>query len=152
MPAAGRHHRGGVLALGAARGPRREAEVENLRVALRRDDDVVGLDVAVDDAVGVRVGERVGDLDGEIDRAPRVQRPAGDGGLQRLAGHELEDEKQLALILADLVERGDVRVRQRAAVARASRRNRSRRSGSPATPAASTLMATVRPSRVSRAR
>src|SRR6266511_5420384 len=38
------------------------------------------------------------------------------------------------------------------AVARASRRKRSRRSGSPTTASASTLIATVRPSRVSRAR
>ena len=52
-----------LLALGAADGPGREAEIEHLRVALRRDDDVVGLDVAMHDARGVRVGERVGDLD-----------------------------------------------------------------------------------------
>ena len=80
---------------------------------------VVGLEVAVDDAGGMRVGERVGDLDGEIDR-----RGAGSAArppmvrLQRLARHELEDEEQLVLILADLVQRGDVRMRQRGGGAR----------------------------------
>ena len=67
-------------ALGAAAGPVGEAEVEDLRVAFRRDDDVRRLDVAVDDAVGVRVGERVRDLHGEVDRAARVHRPPGDHG------------------------------------------------------------------------
>ena len=38
--------------------------------------------------------------------------------LQRLARHVLEHEEQLILILADLVERGDVRMRQRRGRAR----------------------------------
>ena len=105
-------------ALRAAGGPRRETEVENLRVPLRRHDDVVGLDVAVDDALGMRVGERVGDLDAEIDRAARVQRAAADERPERLARHVLEREKQLAGVLADFVERCDVRMRERGRRAR----------------------------------
>ena len=143
---------GRLFALGAAGGPGGQTEVENLRVALGRDDDVGRLDVAVDDALGVRVGERVGNLHGEIDRAARIQRPPGDRRCQRLARHELEHEKQLALILADLVQRGDVRVRERGGGARLLQEPLAAFAGSPATSAASTLIATVRPSRVSRAR
>ena len=90
--------------------------------------------------------------DGEVDRASRIQRPAGDDRRQRLAGDELEDQEQLALVLADLVQRGDVRVRQRRRRARFAQEplapSRHRRQQ----PAGSTLMATVRPRRVSRAR
>ena len=63
--------------------------------------------------LGVGLGEGVGNLRREIDRAPRVERTPGDDVLQRLAGHELEGEKELPLVLADLVERRDVRVRER---------------------------------------
>ena len=50
---------------------------------------------------------------GEIDGTARIQRTSGDDVRQRLAGHELEGQEQLALVLADLVERRDVRVRER---------------------------------------
>ena len=41
----------------------RQAEIEHLRVAARRDEDVGRLDVAVDDALRVRGVQRVGNLD-----------------------------------------------------------------------------------------
>ena len=71
--------------------------------------------------------------------------------LQRLARHVLEDEKQLILILADLVQRGDVRVRERRGGARLLQKPGAaiRVAGDVG---ASTLIATVRPRRVSRAR
>ena len=72
----------------------------------------------MNDAFRVRVGERVGDLDGEIDDPARVHGAAGDQFLERVAGHVLEHQEQLALVLADLVERGDVRMRQRCSGAR----------------------------------
>src|SRR5437773_4219752 len=117
----GRRRRGGpgrVLPRRASRGPRRQTEVEDLRVALGRDDDVGGLDVAMDDAFGLRVGERVGNLNGEIDRAAGVHRPSANHALQRLAGDELERQKDLPLILADLIQRRDVGVGQRRGRAR----------------------------------
>src|SRR5207249_1692486 len=46
----------------------RDAEVDELHAAVRRDHDVLGLEVAVDDAMIVQVDERVGDLDRELDR------------------------------------------------------------------------------------
>jgi hypothetical protein len=66
----------------------------------------------VHDAVGVRLGQRIGDLSDEIDDAARVHRPAADRRGERLAGHELAGEKQLALIFANFVQLGDVRMRQ----------------------------------------
>src|SRR5207302_10241176 len=39
-----------------------DPEIGDVHAARRVDEDVVGLDVAVDDAAPVRVGERVGDL------------------------------------------------------------------------------------------
>ena len=117
-----RHRRGRLRASGclgqrlhardAARRPRRQAEIEQLRVPLRRDEDVVGREVAVNEARCVRVGERIGDLDGQIDRTSRIERASGDGVLQRLPRDVLEHEEQLILIFSHLVQRGDIGVRQ----------------------------------------
>ena len=106
------------LALTSTRGPRGEAAVENLRLVLRRDEDVARMDVAVDDALAVRLGERVGDLHGEVGGAARIQRTSRDHCLERLAGNEFFDEKEPTLILADLVHCREVGMRERGARAR----------------------------------
>ena len=111
-----------------------------------------GLRSAVDDVVRVRVGERIGNLDRPVDRPSRIERPPADDRLQRLARHELQDQVHDILILADLVQRRDVRVRERAADARGGRGSARGASVSRAMSGARTLIATVRPSRVSRAR
>src|SRR5438270_7010622 len=72
----------------AAASPRRKTEVENFRAALRRHDDVVGLEVAVNDPDGVRFGERVGNLHGMLGGVPGVHRSARDYRLQCLSRHE----------------------------------------------------------------
>ena len=60
----------------------------------------------------VGVGERVCNLDARSTaRRGFNGRPAMV--FQRLARHELTHEEQLILVLADFVERGDVRVRER---------------------------------------
>ena len=43
-----------------------DAEVDELRLAARGDQDVLGLDVAVDDAVAVGVGERGGGVGADL--------------------------------------------------------------------------------------
>jgi hypothetical protein len=45
-----------------------------LGTVLARDEDVGGLDVAVDEAVPVRLVERSGDLRDQADRARRLER------------------------------------------------------------------------------
>ena len=74
--------------LGPRRGPGLlhlgQAEVEHLRLLALGDEDVRGLDVAVDDAALVRGVERVGDLDRRVEQTLERQRPAADAVLQRL--------------------------------------------------------------------
>jgi predicted MFS family arabinose efflux permease len=74
----------------------------------------------MDDACRVGVGQGIGELHREIDGAAGIERPAGDGCRQALARDELEDEKQPPLIFPDLVQRRDIRVRQRCSGARLS--------------------------------
>ncbi len=67
----------------------------------------------MDDALLVRRGEAAGDLRGVVD-APRAAEnaPAGELGAQRLALEQLLDDVGRAVVLADVVDRGDVRVVQ----------------------------------------
>jgi hypothetical protein len=97
----------------AGRRELREAEVEHLCVSAARDEDVGGLDVAVDDAFCVRCVERVGDFDSELDEQIKRERPAINLMLQSLAFEELHREKGPAIVLADLVDRANVRMVQR---------------------------------------
>ena len=48
-----------------------QSEIQYLRVAALGDENVRGLDVAVDDAFGVRRIERIGNLDGQIEQQLR---------------------------------------------------------------------------------
>jgi hypothetical protein len=95
-----------------AAGPRAEAEIEKLRVTLRRDDNVVGPDVAVHDVRGVRLRKRIGKLDAMIDGVARIQRAPGNHRLQRVSGHVLRDHEEVALIAAEFVHHRDVRMGQ----------------------------------------
>ena len=51
-----------------------ETEIENFGVAALGDENIGGLDVAVNDAFGVRGVERVGDFDGESEEVVRYPR------------------------------------------------------------------------------
>ena len=95
-----------------------QAEVQDLRLPALGDEDVRGLDVAVDDALRVRGVEGVCNLDREIERDFERQRPVVDPVLQRLAVEELHRDERLALGLVDVVHRADVRVVERRGRAR----------------------------------
>ncbi len=82
------------------------------------DEDVGGLDVAVDDAGLVGGGERVGDLGTDLEQPLGGERLAGELLLQGLALHQLHDQKGRALVLADVVQRADVRMVQSGSGAR----------------------------------
>ena len=84
-----------------------------LAVAVLREDDVVGLDVAVDDPAAVREAQRAQDLAGDLDRGRDRQRPfADDPVLEAPALEVLHRDVVGALGLAAVVDRDDVRVRQ----------------------------------------
>jgi hypothetical protein len=111
-PVAARNAAG--LELGADRarsaGELGQAEVEDLRHAFRRADQVRRLDVAVDDAPGVRAAETAGDLDRDVERERERQRTALDPLLDRLAFVERHHDEGLAVALLDRVDRADVRM------------------------------------------
>ena len=104
---------GGLLAGPARRAsrPSGDTEIEDFRIAFRSHDDRVRAKVAVNDIRRVRVGQGIRNLGGEINRTPGIHRQTGDHAFQRLARSKLENKKRLAVLIADLVERGDIRVR-----------------------------------------
>ena len=98
-------------AAGLARGER-DAEVGHQRAAVVQQ-DVLGLDVAVDHAVPVRVVEGVGHLAGDADRVVhRELLLAVEPVAQRLALDEGHDVEEVAVGLARVEQRKDVRVLQ----------------------------------------
>ena len=114
---AGQRARGLVARRGLGRlDHRRQAEVEQLRVPARGDEDVGRLEIAMDDAGGVGGVERVGDLDAEADDGADRHRAGGHHFVQRQAAEQLHDEIGAPVRLrrlADVVDRADVRVIQR---------------------------------------
>jgi len=53
-----------------------EAEIQNLRLAARRDEKIGGLDVAMNDACRVRRVQRVGNLNDKSSSSSNSMRPA----------------------------------------------------------------------------
>ena len=99
---------GGQALLGHRAG---DAEVGDLGGALLVDQDVLGLDVAVDDVALVRGAERARDLDRVGDRLGHGQPPEpADAVLERLALDVLEDDVRAAVVLAGVDHADDVRV------------------------------------------
>ena len=105
----------------------------------------------MDDAGTVSAIEGIGDLDTDLQRLRDRQRSLLQSLLQRLAGDVLHHQVVDAVLVADIVQDADVRVVQRRNAARfALEPLAATRIGRKA--GGSTLMATVRSSRVSRAR
>ena len=97
-----------VAALGAG-----DAEVGDLHPALRRDEHVSGLHVAVDDAVAVRELERVGDVGRDPGRFHRRERAVSvEHVAERLPVDVLHHDEGRVVLLAPVVHRDDVRVVQ----------------------------------------
>ncbi len=86
-----------------------QAEVGDADRAVGGEEDVGGLDVAVDDAAGVGSGEAVGGLGDDRQGLGWRERTAADPGAQALAAAEGHgDEHAAVLALADVVDRADV--------------------------------------------
>ena len=150
---AGVRRRVRLIAGGRRLDPLRQAEVEDLDVPVLREEDVVGLQVPVDDPALVRRGEAAGDLEAVVDGLPLRDRDAAvEPPAERFALEELRDGVGDAVVPAEVVDREDVRVRERRDRLGFSLETRERVGVVGDRCSASTLIATSRSSFVSRAR
>ncbi len=95
---------------------KRDAEIDDSHVAVEREHDVAGLDVAVDDAAAVRVVQRarrlVDQLHHIVDAQQVVRTAVGCEGAR--AVHMLGHDVAVAVLFAGIVDRQDVRMLQHA--------------------------------------
>ena len=103
----------GVAADGSGAGNFGEAEVENFRVAALGDEDVGGLDIAVNDAGVVSGVEGVGAVDADFEEAFEFERVRGDDVLERGAVEKFHGDEGAAVVFADVVDGADVGMVQR---------------------------------------
>ena len=85
-----------------------ETEVQNFGVAALGDEEIGGLDVAMDDAGFVCGIEGVGDFDGEREDGVEIERALGDAMLQRLAIEKFHGDEGLAVLVVNFVDGADV--------------------------------------------
>ena len=90
-----------------------QAEVEHLHLAVGRDLDVRGLEVAVDDALVVRGLERLGNLLRDAQRLDERDRPAAQAIREVFALHQLHHQRAAAAGFLEAVDAGDVRMAER---------------------------------------
>jgi hypothetical protein len=89
----------------------RQPEVQNLDLLTRRNEQIGGLDIPVDDALAVRRLQSIRRLHRPVDQQGQAWPRTFEPRLQRLAFQVLHREKRLvSLILADVVNRADVRM------------------------------------------
>ncbi len=91
-----------------------DAEIQQFRSAVRADEDVAGLQIAVRDQIAVRVGHGLGDLYEQRDARVDVELLAVAGAVQRFAFDIFHDQIRAAVAAASAVEQmRDARVGQR---------------------------------------
>jgi hypothetical protein len=91
----------------------RETEVENLHATVGGDEDVLGFQVAMDNPLVMSRRQPVGDRRREIDGLEERQGTLRQAGSKRVAGQQLGDDVGSAAIVADVIERQDVGMRER---------------------------------------
>ena len=87
-----------------------QPEIQHFHESVRAQHDVFGFDVAVNDARRVRRIQRIGDLHGDVQRVKLRQGFAFDSPAQRFAFDVVAGDVMNALMLADVVNRNDVRM------------------------------------------
>jgi hypothetical protein len=86
-----------------------QAEIQQLGAGFC-EHDVAGLEIAVGDAIAVRFIESAGNLRAEREHLRRGERSFLQALRQRLAFEEFHDDEIHAVLLADVVQRADVRM------------------------------------------
>ena len=102
-----------LLAGGNGLDPLGQAEVEDLDVAVSADEEVLGLQVPVDDALLVGRGKALCDLQRVVHGLLLGDRTCVELPAQRLAFQKLHDGVGDAVLVAEVVDGKDVRMRQR---------------------------------------
>src|SRR5579863_2393136 len=87
-----------------------ETEIENFGVAAPGDENVGGLDIAVDDAFRVCGIESFSDLQGDVEEALEFDRLASDDVLESGAIEKFHGDEGAAIFFADVVNGADVGV------------------------------------------
>ena len=86
----------------------RQSEIQNLCVSPLGDEDVGGLDVAVDDSLGVGGIQCVGNLNSQAEQNVEFDGPSGNAMLQRHAVQKFHGDKRLGSALADLMNGANI--------------------------------------------
>ena len=118
------HHGSGLRVAGDGRPARRlarshrldslrQAEIENLDVVVLRHEHVLGLQIAVEDPPFVGGGEALRNLKGVVDRLVLGNRSGVELAAQSLSFQKLHDGVGDAAVVAEVVDREDVRMRKR---------------------------------------
>ena len=90
-----------------------QPEIENLGMVALGDENIRRLDVAMDNVLGVGRLERVGNFNRQTSKAIAVRLDEGDAVFQRRPFQKLHRDERLIVVLADLIDRADIRVVQR---------------------------------------
>ena len=85
-----------------------EAEVEDLGLTAFGNENVGGLDVAMDDALGVGGVECIGNLDAEVEDGIGFEGAPFDAMFERVAFEKLHGDEVAAVVIPDVVDGADV--------------------------------------------
>src|SRR5258706_1334762 len=104
----------------------RQAEIEQLD-AVRAEEDVGRLEVAMNESPSVQRLQRRQDGQGDVDRLGERQRTVRQAPRQRFAAEQLHDEERLSVFVTDVEELADVRMTQARRRARLAKETLARR-------------------------
>ena len=86
-----------------------QSKIENFCLPAGRDEDIRGLDVAMNDAAGMGGIERIGELRAKIEQGIGGHGPAADALAKRLPFEDFHHQIRAAVVFADVVNRADSR-------------------------------------------